>query len=106
MDDSLEGTTECVKMCVFCGHGMVCVCMGGVPLTAEYGEKCLQFAVMVWCGGVLQVWCPMTPEFYREYLTTKSQKKLVSELSLLKEGECIVLGSDGGECFITPIRFS
>ncbi|KAK7498462.1 hypothetical protein BaRGS_00010416 [Batillaria attramentaria] len=24
-----------------------------------------------------EVWCPMTPEFYREYLTTKSQKKLL-----------------------------
>ena len=25
-----------------------------------------------------EVWCPMTPEFYREYLNTKTSKKLVS----------------------------
>lgn len=92
----------CENVCVLWSWHGVCV-HGWCPLTAEYGEKCLRFAVMVWCGGVLQVWCPMTPEFYREYLTTKSQKKLVSELSPLVEGECIVLGSDGGECFITPM---
>ena len=24
-----------------------------------------------------EVWCPMTPEFYREYLTIKSMKKML-----------------------------
>ncbi|KAL8580801.1 TFIIH basal transcription factor complex helicase XPB subunit [Nucella lapillus] len=32
------------------------------------------FIARVQCA---EVWCPMTPEFYREYLTTKSQKKLL-----------------------------
>lgn len=33
------------------------------------------FIAKVQCA---EVWCPMTPEFYREYLNTRSQKKLVS----------------------------
>ncbi|PVD30957.1 hypothetical protein C0Q70_10233 [Pomacea canaliculata] len=34
----------------------------------------LGFIARVQCA---EVWCPMTPEFYREYLSTKSQKKLL-----------------------------
>ena len=46
----------------------------------------------------------MTPEFYREYLTTKSQKKLVSDFSLLAEGKCIVSWVQTMEnCFITSM---
>ncbi|KAL4222357.1 TFIIH basal transcription factor complex helicase XPB subunit [Mactra antiquata] len=34
----------------------------------------LGFIARVQCA---EVWCPMTPEFYREYLTTKQQRKLL-----------------------------
>lgn len=37
------------------------------------------FIARVQCA---EVWCPMTPEFYREYLVCKTSKKLVS-LSLM-----------------------
>ena len=33
------------------------------------------FIAKVQCA---EVWCPMAPEFYREYLTMRSQKRLVS----------------------------
>lgn len=33
------------------------------------------FIARVQCA---EVWCPMTPEFYREYLVCKTSKKLVS----------------------------
>ncbi len=33
------------------------------------------FIAKVQCA---EVWCPMTPEFYREYLNTKTSKKLVN----------------------------
>lgn len=35
------------------------------------------FIARVQCA---EVWCPMTPEFYREYLGCKMSKKLVSEI--------------------------
>jgi DNA excision repair protein ERCC-3 len=35
------------------------------------------FIARVQCA---EVWCPMTPEFYREYLMCKTSKKLVSAL--------------------------
>lgn len=37
------------------------------------------FIAKVQCA---EVWCPMTPEFYREYLNTKTCKKLVRTHSI------------------------
>ena len=38
------------------------------------------FIAKVQCA---EVWCPMTPEFYREYLNSKMSKKLVSKSFVL-----------------------
>lgn len=38
------------------------------------------FIARVQCA---EVWCPMTPEFYREYLVCRTSKKLVSNLLFL-----------------------
>jgi superfamily II DNA or RNA helicase len=48
------------------------------------------FIARVQCA---EVWCPMTPEFYREYLMCKTSKKLVSTcetLSYLVQAEHVV----------------
>ena len=44
------------------------------------------FIARVQCA---EVWCPMTPEFYREYLMCKTSKKLVCMLKqLFVQPEC------------------
>lgn len=40
----------------------------------------LGFSITLWLTGFLEcaeVWCPMTPEFYREYLRNPSRKRIL-----------------------------
>lgn len=43
---------------------------------------------MISMTHILQVWCQMTPKFYREYLNTKTMKRMVGLLAPTSESWC------------------